>query len=460
MPDNNKTFFERLNAWIRNSITLKLVSIGILILLLLIPAFMIEDLIRNREYTSSDAIEEVSSKWGEAQTISGPVLAVPYKKYYKKDKDIVEVIEYAHFLPDELKISGKVDPEYRHRGIFEVVVYTSKLHIEGKFSQPSFSGWPVDTNLILWKDAFVYTGISDMRGINENIALNWSAGQVNDHLLFNPGTGIKPSTSYDESGSGNMISETGVSTRVNLGTPDDTGKLFQFSFELSLNGSKKLFFSPLGKETNVTLESPWPDPGFDGAFLPDERTVSEKGFSAKWKVLHLNRNYPQQWLGTEYRISESTFGVNLLVPVDHYQKSTRAAKYAVLIITLTFLVFFFVEILNKQRIHPFQYILVGLAICIFYTLLISISEHLSFNLAYFISGVAVIAAITAYSLSMFTSKLPTILLGLIMVAIYGFIFIIIQLQDYALLTGSIGLFLVLLVVMYISRKINWYSAAE
>ncbi|MDI6784965.1 MAG: inner membrane CreD family protein, partial [bacterium] len=178
---------------------------------------------------------------------------------------------------------------------------------------------------------------------------------------------------------------------------------------------------------------------------------------AQWKILHLNRNYPQQWRGAAYDITPSQFGVNLLLPVDEYQKSMRSAKYAVMIIALTFMVFFFFEILNKRRIHPFQYILVGLALCIFYTLLLSISEHITFNYAYIVAGIATIAAVTLYSKSIFKTGLPTLIMGLVMLILYGFIFVTIQLQDYALLLGSIGLFVVLVVVMYLSRKINWYS---
>jgi inner membrane protein len=452
MSNDNKSFFERLNAWIRNSITIKLVSIGILILLLLIPAFMVEDLIREREYTSEGAISEVSSKWGEMQILSGPVINIPYKKYYKKDNEIIETTEYAHFLPDELNISGKVLPEKRYRGIYEVVVYTAQLNVSGKFPQPSFSEWNVEARDILWKDAFLSVGITDMRGIRDRISLKWN----NSSLDFNPGMGTDIPGYVDEEGY-NSAPGSGVSVRVPVASSDSVAKFYDFTFDVNLNGSRQIYFDPLGKETNVDLTSQWSNPSFDGSFLPESREITPDGFKAHWKVLHLNRNFPQAWMGSSYNTSSASFGVNLLVPVDHYQKSTRAAKYAILIITLTFLVFFFVEILNRKRIHPFQYILVGLAICIFYSLLIAISEHLNFNAAYIISGIAVIGAVTAYSLSVFKQKLPTVVLGLIMLIIYGFIFIIIQLQDYALLVGSIGLFIVLAVVMYISRKIDWYS---
>jgi len=173
--------------------------------------------------------------------------------------------------------------------------------------------------------------------------------------------------------------------------------------------------------------------------------------------LHLNRTYPQQWTDDSYYIDDSAFGVGLLFPVDQYQKSLRSAKYAIMFISLTFLVFFFTELLNKKRIHPIQYLLVGLGLSIFYSLLVSLSEHMSFNWAYLIAGVSIIGLITAYAHSIFKNLRLTAILSLILVILYLFLFTILQLQDYSLLLGSIGLFLTLAIVMYLSRKIDWYA---
>lgn len=220
--------------------------------------------------------------------------------------------------------------------------------------------------------------------------------------------------------------------------------------------------------------------------MPDGREVSEEGFSASWEVLHLNRNFPQAWKGSQYYFplselasAEETlypsfrvepdlkpgqqnyaFGVNLLMPVDQYRKSMRSAKYAIMFISLTFLTFFFVEILNRRRIHPIQYLLVGLALSIFFALLLAISEHSSFNLAYILAALAVTALIAIYVSAVFKSKKLTAMLSLLLVLMYGFIFTLLQLEDYALLIGSIALFIILAVVMYISRRIDWYAVAD
>ncbi|GAH21121.1 unnamed protein product, partial [marine sediment metagenome] len=183
-------------------------------------------------------------------------------------------------------------------------------------------------------------------------------------------------------------------------------------------------------------------------------------FRAKWNVLYLNRDYPQKWKGNSYNIFNSAFGVKLLMPVDEYQKTMRSVKYAVMFISLTFMIFFFVEVINKKRIHPVQYILVGLALVIFFTLLLSLSEHINFNFAYLIASIATILLITAYSKTIFKSNFLTILMGSVLLILYGFMYTILQLQDYSLLLGSIGLFIVLAVAMYLSRKIDWYSLSS
>jgi inner membrane protein len=238
-------------------------------------------------------------------------------------------------------------------------------------------------------------------------------------------------------------------------TPNDTEK-HRFRIDVALKGSGSLFFTPLGKVTSVKLSSPWPDPSFTGAFLPDEKNVSLSGFDASWKVLNLNRNYPQQWNSDQYvSVIESTFGVDFILPLDNYQKSTRSVKYAILFIGLTFLTVFFVEMRQANRVHPFQYALIGLALVIFYTLLVAISEQTSFNVAYLISAVMTIGLTGMYAKALFDSGRMALLVSGALTLLYGFLFVVLQQQDYALLIGSLGLFVILGVVMYFSRKINW-----
>jgi inner membrane protein len=446
-----QTLFERFNNWVRNSVTLKLISIGILILILLIPTNMLSSLIYERQSLRDVAINEVSSKWGNAQTIGGPVLTIPYTFYTKDDKGTIErTTRYAHFLPDELKMDGKIIPEKRYRGIYVVVLYNSKVHISGKFSYPELKSFDIPISDYQFDKAFISVGITDMKGINDNINFN-----LNDSI-YTLGPGL-PSSDIFNSGAG---------FEFELGNK----AAYTFDFDLNLNGSSSLSFLPFGKETNVSIESAWESPSFDGSFLPDSRSITEKGFKASWKVLQLNRNYPQQGLGSfissqpmyelETNASDnySAFGVKLLLPVDEYLKTTRSVKYCIMFIVLTFLSFFFIEILNKKRIHPIQYLLVGFAICLFYILLLSISEHLSFNIAYLIGSISILSIITFYAKFVFDNSKLTMIFSSLLALLYGFFYSLLQLEDYSLLLGSIGLFLILSTIMYLTRKIDWYNS--
>lgn len=449
MQKENSSFFERANNWLKNSITIRLIVIGFLLLLLLIPIEMVKDLIREREYRQQDVIREVSSSWGEAQVIKGLALTIPYRSYskvYDKDNDfkLVESIEYAHFLPEELNIEGNLSPMVRNRGIYEVVVYNSEIKLNGSFALPDFKEWKIEDKDIIWEDAVVALGLTDLRSIQENVSVDWNG----KNYAFNPGVERKE------------VVENGISTKVPVDPKDSSHQKIDFSLNLNFNGSSSLSFVPLGKTTRVAIQSEWKDPSFDGAFLPDERTINEQGFSANWQVLQLNRSFPQRFRGSVEGINQSAFGVSLLMPVDSYQKSMRSAKYATMFVALTFLIFFFVQVMNKVSIHPLQYIMVGFALVIFYTLLLAFSEHIPFMYSYIIASAAIVGLIVLYVKNIFKSSALTRMLGLLLVILYLFIYIIIQSQDYALLMGSIGLFIVLATVMYLSRNIDWYRIHE
>lgn len=440
----NKNILDRINESISQSITFKLISIGILILLLLIPKSMINSLIIEREDRMHETVREVTDKWSRRQTVSGPILTIPYKKYLLTEdkKNIKEVIKYATFLPEELNIKTNIEPEERYRGIFKVIVYKAQLNVNGKFPMPNFSDWDIDDKDILWTKATLNIGISDLRGIEQQVSLK----QKNFNKAFQPGT----------SESSHFNSGIHIPLQESIHQFIDT----DFSIDISLKGSEELFFVPIGKNTEVMMTSSWKDPSFTGSFLPKERKIGSDGFKASWEILHFNRNYPQSWTTANYKIDESKFGVNLLVAADHYQKSLRTSKYAILIITLSFLMFFLIEVTQKLKIHAFQYILIGLALLIFYTLLLSISEHLGFNLAYWISCLSVIGLISFYSSTVLSNKRLSYLLAGSLSMIYGFIFIIIQIETYALLVGSIGLFFILALTMFFTRKISWYRASH
>jgi inner membrane protein len=461
----NPSAFERLGGWMSQSVMLKLFVVGFLMLILLIPTAMLQDLITERQHTRDTASQEITSKWGGDQQVGGPVLTVPYLATIENEKgQKTTVREYAHFLPEHLSIKGTVTPQQRYRGIYVVMLYNTRLRIEGTFSAPNLSALKIPEGDYRLADAFVSLGVSDLKGIKEAVKLRFG----NEQLTFNPGV-----ETSDIFGSG-----VSVPVRIEAGQQS-----YKFSCELNLNGSSALNFLPLGKETTVHLQSSWATPSFVGSFLPEQRNITPAGFESNWKVLQYNRNYPQQGVGafiprqavenaqnnpvvaSAYDQSSATstaqlagaFGVKLLLPIDEYQKTTRSAKYAGMFILITFTAFFFVEILNRRKLHPIQYLLVGFAVCLFYVLLLSISEHLSFNWAYLIGCATVLGLVTFYTKSIFRNTRLTLIFNGIITLLYGFFYSLLQLEDYALLLGSVGLVFILGTVMYLTRHIDWYN---
>ncbi len=424
---------------IRESTTFKVFVIGFLVLVLLIPAGMVRSLIREREHRKVQVANEIGSKWGYQQVVTGPLLMIPYTQELPgPEGKPVTVTSYLHVLPDSLKVSGEIIPEVRYRGIYETVLYNARIGIAAEFTLPDLKSLDIPEKRVQWDRAALALGISDMKGVRQEITAKVDGAE----RPMEPGIAASD------------VLASGVSVPAALSRKSRT---LAMTTELDINGSQQLSFVPVGRETSVELASTWHSPSFDGAFLPTRRSVAASGFTAQWEVLHLNRNYPQYWTGSRYKINDSAFGVGLLIPTDAYQKSERTAKYAALFIALTFLAFFLSEVLIRVRLHPLQYLLIGLALIIFYTLLLSISEHLSFARGYLIASAATILLVTGYAVSILRRASVALLVGSILTILYAYLYVLLQLEDYALLLGSIGLFVILGAVMFLTRKINWYN---
>jgi inner membrane protein len=302
---------------IKYSIGIRLLLIGLLSIALWVPLFMIQSLISERENRRNEAVAEVSSKWGNAQTIAGPILTVPFNTYaIDATGRATKVVQHAHFLPDDLSISGEVYPETRYRGIYEVILYNAKLRVTGKFQSSVIKDLKIPEGEVMWNDAFIAVGITDMKGIKDTVRMKWNGGD----LTINSGL-----ASQD-------VVTSGISSKAAFDSEID---VYSFSIDLNLNGSEELRFIPLGKETRFKVSGAWGNPSFVGEFLPETREIQHDKFSAEWKILHLNRNYPQHWTGSSHKIEPSAFGVRFLLPVDEYQKINRTAKYAIIFPRLT-----------------------------------------------------------------------------------------------------------------------------
>ncbi len=426
-------------SYLKSSILLRMAITAFLTLLLLIPTAIVESLISERSTRRDSAIKEVSEKWGLPQTITGPILTIPLRHFGKdeKGKEIV-LVDFLHILPDSLNITGRLSTETRSRGIYEAILYNGKIGVSGGFNFEKNTILNREGYTPIWNEAGISVGISDLRGIKDDI----------DMLVNGRSFPASAGVQWVD------VVSTGITFRPQI---DQTTKPFTFSFSLDLNGSSEIQFCPLGKRTVVSLNSSWPSPSFIGAFLPDSRNFSENGFSSHWSVLELNRNFPQYWINSRHAVSEFVFGVRLLQSVDEYQKTIRTAKYAILIIALTFLAFFLSEVLAKEILHPIHYTLVGFSLVLFYLLVLAFSEHLGFDLAYFLSAGAILILIGLYSMAVASRRRTSLIVASVLTVLYIFLYIVLQNEDYALLTGSLGLLAIMSIVMYLTRKVDWYS---
>lgn len=409
-------------------LAVKLTIIFVLSLLLMIPQVFIQNIVDERVETESTASYEISEQWGSSCRLIGPVLFIPGNK----------VEHNVYILPEEYKASGNIETKTLKRGIYDFSVYEAPLQLSGTFTLPK-ELTAEQLNRIKAGHARLLFSVSDFRSFTDNPVLTYE------------GATIELSSEGYKLGGDNAIS-----ALVPIQTILNGGRI-NFSLSVPLKGSNDLSIVPVGRTTTVSLSSDCPTPSFGGRYLPANREVSDQGFTADWKVLGLNRDFPQVLSRNDALNNPGTIDVNLRVPVEQYQQTTRSIKYAYLIILLTFAVVFFVEIRRKTPIHPIQYALVGLALVLFYTLLLSFSEHLTFLLSYLIAAVMTITLITAFMRALLKHWGAAIAIGALLTLLYLFIYVIMQLESYALLVGSLGIFVILAIAMYASQKINWYQ---
>lgn len=434
-------------TWLKQSATVKLAMVGFLSLLLLIPSSWVINLISERQGRQQEVMNEIAQSWSGNQNVVGPVLVIPYMAFQqvKDDKGnlIMEgVKQYVFLMPDRLDVNADAVPQLMHRGIFDAVVYNAKVAVKGNFEELDLKKLGAEPQHVLWDKAQLLVSVSDIKGLKEIPKIHLCDTIISMEPSFSDLHAFKST----------------LSSALDLSQKKRTQ--LSFSFELSLRGSEGLYLTPIGKHTHFELAGKWKDPSFTGSYLPEARSVSDSSFTSQWNIPHFNRPFPQQWVdkdGSRLREAESghSCGVNFLLPVDQYQKAMRSAKYAMLIILLTFVSLLFTEFITKRFVNIVQYVLIGLAMVVYYTLLLSFSEQVGFTWAYIIASLATIGLVGVYISSILKSSKSSLLLAGILAVFYLFIYVIIQLQEMALLVGSVGLFIVIALLMYASSKISW-----
>jgi inner membrane protein len=439
------------NVSTKTKLLLKALVIAATILILQIPAFFVQDLVRDRENRQKEAIAEVSKKWAGIQNIQAPFVVLPYWQTGTDSSTIgKKVKQYASIEGDNILINSVVTPQEKYRGIYKVILYNSTNKINGGFSSLDLQKLNISPTDVIWKEAYVQMNISDPKGLTNELQL-----KLNNGLLpLSP----KPETATN--------SYMPFTAPLQVNSEQDL-KNTTFSTSFNVNGSSDLLFTPSGNITSVNLRSDWPNPSFIGDILPKDKSVGKNGFTATWTSLRHNRMARQtiepsnSREGTVDDVSYSAlrtpttaFGASLIIPVNGYQKTTRSIKYAALCILLTFSAFFLVEVTYQKSVHPFHYGLIGIALVLFYTLLLSFSEYIGFNAAYAVASVFTIALIAWFLHGILGSSRLSMLLSAVLVLIYTYVFTILQLQDYALLFGSLGLFITLGIIMHFTKKIQ------
>jgi inner membrane protein len=424
------------------SITYKGITTGILILVMLIPSIFLANLVAERKQRQQEVVNEISSKWAGVQTIAGIHLSIPYVVTTKDAKGNIELIEKQLIcLPEKLTLTSQLIPEIRPRSIYKVLLYRSVNQFKGNFQirLPK----DIDPLTIQWKAANICMGLTEIKGIEERVTV-LVGGQ---EMELSPGLPVN-----------DRLAENGLSAPIDL-SAYTVGQPISFNSTLKLKGSEQLHFLPLAGNSQFFIRSAWKSPSFDGSYLPGSRIVNDSGFNASWAFNKANLPFGTTLNDPAFKSEKFAFGITMVQPSDQYAKTDRSVKYAILFIGLTFSLFFIVELMQKNPVHPVQYVLIGIALSIFYTLLLSLSEFIQFDLAYAIAAVATILLITLYAKGHFRSWKTAAIFSGVLSSLYLFTFVLVRLEDTALLIGSIGLFAILSLVMYASRRINWYGVA-
>lgn len=428
--------------------TFKLFTLALVGLVLLIPVSMLDGLVMERVHRLHEARTEIASTWGGNQTLAGPMLVVPVvledRFEDRGETRVVRSESWAASLPRAMKWSGTVEPEIRRRGIFEVIVYRAGLVGRAEFSAVDPRGLDERVAEVHWSRARLAFGLGDNRGLEAGARV----------VVAGVPLSIAPGTA-----GGGGPWHRGFS--VALGPVADTvadGGGFDVHVELRLRGSENLEFLPIGETTAVDLEAPWPSPSFGGAFLPTERVLSPERFTASWVVPWTARSAPQTELGQPSdfggQLAGSGFGVRLDLPADAYQKVERSVKYGVLFLTLTFVAFLLGEVGAPRPLHPVHYGLIGAALVLFYVLLLALAEHVGFGSAYLAASAAVAGLVGAYA-SALLPRLRSVALAALLAGLYGYLYVTLAAEEFALLLGASGLFAALAAVMWATRRLDW-----
>ena len=417
--------------WLHNTVLGRVVLLAVFVLSLQLPIYWIHELVGEREANRHAAVAEVQASAGGAQMASGPVLLVPYLRsqlgFFDPSRPATKR-NYAILRPQTLDVRGTMSPLVRTRGIFDVLLYRASLHFDAVFARPNPADLGLADEQIIWEEVVVALSSDDIPAsiTVAGASVTLESSQVEPYVV----------------------------------APVPVRDSLSVAYDLEISGSHQLLFWALDNVTSLELDSEWPHPKFVGIHLPESRDVRADGFTATWNLARRSRPRLESIGGSGGDSEQAAFGVELLQPVDAYRMTRRAMKYEFLFTALTLGIFFLVEVFSRARVHMVQYVLVGSALVMFYLLILSLSEHLSFAVAYALASLGVVALVWGYARAVFDEASQSAVVGSVLSLLYGFLFVLLAAQDYSLLMGSLGLFLVLASVMFFTRDVDWYALGE
>lgn len=429
-------------------LVVKLLIIFGLVIFLFISIGLITSLVSDRQVRRHETADEVSKLWGGNQRVTGPFLEIPYSVFHydTKGKVIGEGTDKIVLLPEILKIAAEVPTNEKHRGIFKIRTFSLRSLISGNFKFPDLQKLNVIAANVRWSEAKIVHYLSDANSLDQRVIVTFD-GQQHE---------LEP-----DPGALEMEGMTPLSSAINLDTKLGMGETIgNFQYSTVMHGTEQVEFSPIGSETEVSVKSNWPSPSFFGSRLPTASTISDEGFESTWNRSYVGRAFPKVWVASSSftkNIETSNFGVALIEPVNVYQQLERTFKYVMLIIVLTFALFFVLEVLSKQDFHPMQYSLVGGALTVFYLLLISLSEHLVFWLSYTLAAGMVVVLVSTYMKFVVRRMLHVLIVAGSLIVLYSYIYVLLMAEELSLLMGSVGLFAVIALIMFVTRNVDWYN---
>lgn len=464
-PDFNKTGCV-MRLWI------KIAMVAVMTLAILIPLAMVRDVINERQRYRDEAVDSIAADIGRAQVLAGPVLVVPYtetttRQVQVADGETRQVSEQRerrwYFFPERLQVAGELSPDVRKRGLHAVRIYEWKGDMRARFDARIPDNAPVGSERIIGQP-FLSWGISDVRGLRGTPLIEVAGKPVRAEQGSGVSSEATVSNTANDQPAGvvakaaaEAVASSGSGLHVRL-QPMSAGQVLRFDARLALTlaGSEKFGVLPIGVRNELQLKSAWPHPGFSG-LLP-KHDIRPNGFDARWSVDALATNAQQRWLDGSWQMDESDIArVSLVDPINPYVQADRATKYGVLFVVLTFVGFFMFELIKQVPVHPIQYALVGLAISIFFLLLVSLSEHIAFGVAYVTAAFACIGLIGFYLSAVLRSRARGLGFAAMLAMLYAALYGLLVLEDNALVVGAGLLFAILAGIMIATRKVDWYA---